>query len=77
MTPTGNRWRLHVNAALGMHLADEYDPALDVATVEAAPVGLEAAVQGLTWSFADDGGALVLSWDRRSASFPIARAPSP
>ncbi len=77
VTPTGNLWTLHVNSALGMHLADDYDSALDVATVEAAPIGLEASVEGLTWSFAEDGAGLVLSWDRRAAAFPIARAPSP
>ncbi|MGB3542946.1 DUF2911 domain-containing protein [Rubrivirga sp.] len=75
VTPTGDRWTLHVNTTLGMHLADEYDPALDVVALEVAPRSLEDVVESLTWSFADDGSALVLSWDRRSAAFPISRLP--
>lgn len=74
VTPRADRWTLHVNRALGMHLADEYDPALDVATVDVAPGAPDAPVEGLTWAFADDGSALVLSWDRARAAFPIARA---
>lgn len=67
-------WTLHVNRSLGAHLTDEYDPAADVATVDAAPARLAVPVDGLTWAFADDGAALVLSWGDQSVAFPIARA---
>ena len=75
VTPGADTWTLHVNTALGMHLADDYDPALDVATVTVAPAALDATVEGLTWAFSDDGAALVLSWDRPAASFPLPRTP--
>lgn len=82
VTPRVEGWTLHVNRALGMHLADEYDPALDVATVSVRSEVLDPTsadpsrlpVEGLTWSFAGDGSALRLAWDRVAASFPIARA---
>ena len=73
VTPGPDAWTLHVNAALGAHLADEYDPALDLVTVTVPTHALDAAVEGLTWSFADDGSALTLAWDRRAATFPIGR----
>lgn len=80
VTPRHNAWTLHVNRALGMHLADEYDAAQDVATVSAmvetlSPDDLDRLpVEGLTWSFADDGAGLTLAWDRLRATFPISRA---
>ncbi|WP_420455272.1 DUF2911 domain-containing protein [Rubrivirga sp.] len=74
VTPAPGVWTLHVNTALGMHLADEYDAALDLATATVAPVALAEPVEGLTWAFADDGSALTLAWADRSASFPFARA---
>lgn len=74
LTPEPGAWTLHVNRALGMHLADEYDPSRDVATVAVAPATLAAPLDALAWSFADDGRALRLAWADRSADFPIARA---
>ena len=74
VTPRTDGWTLHVNTALGMHLADEYDPALDVATLTAAPRTSGVTAEGLTWSFADDGSALRLAWGDTYASFPISRA---
>ncbi len=73
VTPRADGWTLHVNATLGMHLADEYDAARDLATVAVAPDVLAEPVEALTWAFADDGSALTLSWADRSASFPLAR----
>ncbi|MEL6442875.1 MAG: DUF2911 domain-containing protein [Bacteroidota bacterium] len=74
VTPGRDRWTLHVNRALGMHLADEYDPALDVATVEVPPEVLATPVEGLTWSFADDGTALRLAWADAAIAVPFQRA---
>ena len=73
VTPQHNAWTLHVNRALGMHLADEYDAAEDVARVDAVPLVGIAPVDGLTWSFREDGSALTLAWDRLSTDFAIAR----
>ena len=73
VTPRPDGWTLHVNRALGMHLADEYDAALDVATVTVAPEVIDPPVEALTWSFADDGSALGLAWGPLAAAFPLAR----
>lgn len=67
-------WTLHVNHTLGMHLADEYDPAHDVATADAVPTALAAPVQALTWAWADDATTLTLSWGTVEVRFPAARA---
>ncbi|MEO1075966.1 MAG: DUF2911 domain-containing protein [Bacteroidota bacterium] len=77
VTPGPNQWTLHVNRALGMHLADEYDAALDVVTVDVAPEVLAAPVEGLMWSFADDGTALRLAWADVMIAVPFRRVPSP
>ena len=74
VTPRDGAWTLHVNQRLGMHLADEYDPTKDLALVDATPTALDAPVDGLTWAFADDGSALVLSWATTQVAFPFARA---
>ena len=74
VTPRPGRWTLHLNRRLGMHLADEYDAADDVVTLDAAPEALDVPVEALTWAFAPDGRALTLAWADRRALFPIARA---
>ena len=74
VTPEPDSWTLHVNRALGMHLADEYDAALDVATVVVTPEVMDPPVEALTWSFAADGSALALAWGPLAADFPLARA---
>ena len=74
VTPRPHGWTLHVNAAPGQHLADEYDAAADVATVAAVPDVLAEPAEALAWSFADDGAALRLAWGPLAALFPIARA---
>lgn len=74
VTPRHNAWTLHVNTALGMHLADEYDAERDIARVETPPTVLQTPVEGLTWSFRDDGAYLTLAWGNQAASFPLARA---
>ncbi|MEM1054815.1 MAG: DUF2911 domain-containing protein [Bacteroidota bacterium] len=74
LTPRHNAWTLHVNTTLGMHLADEYDAANDVASVIVAPTGLQTIEEGLTWSFRDDGAFLTLAWGNLAGSFPISRA---
>jgi len=74
VTPRADRWTLHVNRRPGQHLADEYDPADDVATVDAVPATLDEPVEALTWSFAADGASLTLAWGDASATFPVTRA---
>ncbi len=72
-TPRPDRWTLHLNRALGMHLADEYDAALDVLTADAAPEALGEPVPALTLDFvpAGDGADLRIRWDRTSVRFPV------
>lgn len=72
-TPRPDRWTLHLNRALGMHLADEYDPALDVLVTDAAPEALAETEHGLVLAFepAADGVDLVVRWDRTGVRFPI------
>ena len=74
LTPRSGTWTLHVNRALGMHLADEYDASLDLATKDAIPVVLPEEVEGLTWSFAEDGTHLRLAWAEFAANFELSRA---
>ena len=83
-TPRPDRWTFHLNRALGMHLADDYDAALNVAEADAAPEALAAAVQALTLDFVPaDAGAgtgagvdLRVQWDRTAVRVPI-RAVAP
>ncbi len=72
-TPGKTSWRLHLNSALGMHLADDYDPDLDVAVVDAAPKTLDSPSPGLVLEFIDADGTLALRirWDRTVVDFPI------
>ena len=72
-TPGPDRWTLHLNTALGMHLADEYDPALDVVTVDLTPETLDEPVEAFTIDFvpAEGGVDLRIRWDRTSVAVPI------
>jgi len=72
-TPRPEQWTLHLNRTLGMHLADEYDPALDVLTVNVAPKTLDEPVEAFTIDFAPaEGGAdLRFRWDRTAVVVPI------
>jgi len=72
-TPQPEQWTLHLNQALGMHLADEYDPALDVLTVDLTPTTLDAPVEALTIDFApvENGADLRIQWDRTAVTVPI------
>ena len=73
-TPRADRWTLHLNRTLGMHLADEYRPADDVLTVDVAPEALAAPVEALTLDFvpAAGGGAdLRVRWARTGITVPI------
>lgn len=72
-TPRVDRWTLHLNSVLGMHLADEYDPAFDVLTTDAAPGTLAEPVRAFTIDFvAVDGGAdLRIRWDTTEVRIPI------
>ena len=73
-TPRPDRWTLHLNRVLGMHLADEYRPADDVLTVDVAPERLAAPVEALTLDFvpAADGGAdLRVRWATTGVTVPV------
>jgi len=72
-TPQPEQWTLHLNRALGMHLADEYDPGLDVLTVDLTPTTLDAPVEAFTIDFVPvaDGADLRIRWDRTAVTVPI------
>ncbi len=72
-TPRADRWTLHLNLALGMHLADEYDAALDVLTVDATPAPLAEPAEAFTIDFvpAGDGADLRIRWDLTEVRVPI------
>lgn len=72
-TPGRATWSVHLNAALGMHLADEYSAPRDVLTVDVAAETLDAAVPALTLDFvpAGDGVDLRIRWDRTGIRVPI------
>ena len=72
-TPGQEQWTLHLNAQLGMHLADDYDPELDVATITAEPGRSEQVTEGLVLEFVPRPGGvfLRLRWDRTVVDFPI------
>lgn len=72
-TPRPDRWTLHINTALGMHLADEYDPDLDVLTVDLAPAPLMPPVEAFTIDFvpAGWGADLRIMWGDTAISTPI------
>ncbi|MEM1041415.1 MAG: DUF2911 domain-containing protein [Bacteroidota bacterium] len=72
-TPRPDRWTLHLNSVLGMHLADEYDPANDVLTADAAPEALDETVEAFVIDFVPEGEGvdLRIQWDRTAARIPI------
>ena len=77
-TPGRERWKLHLNSALGMHLADDYDPELDVLVAEAAARRLDEKTADLVLEFvAMDGHGgesdlvLRIRWDDIAVDFPI------
>ncbi len=76
-TPRPDRWTLHLNKMLGMHLADEYDPALDVLVVDAVPEALDTHMETFTFDFVPtaDGVDLRLRWARTQVRFPIQVVP--
>ena len=74
-TPGNRTWTLHVNRALGAHLADEYDPAEDVARATAPVSTLDAVQDALMIAFDTDGGlALRIAWETTAVAFPFERA---
>jgi hypothetical protein len=72
-TPRRDRWTLHINEALGMHLADGYDPELDAVAVDGVPTVLEEPTLAFVIEFlpAGDGVDLQIRWDRTAVTFPI------
>ena len=72
-TPRRDRWTLHINEALGMHLASEYDPELDVVAVDGVPTVLEEPGLAFVIEFlpAEGGVDLQIRWDRTAVTFPI------
>ena len=71
-TPGKTLWKLHLNSALGMHLADEYAPELDVLVAEATPQRLEEPSPALVIEFVESQGLwLRIRWHDTAVDFPI------
>lgn len=65
-TPGPETWTLHFNSTLGMHMADLYDAAYDVLTVEAPVETLNETIHQHTIDFEENGMGMDLriSWDQ-------------
>lgn len=77
-TPRRDRWTVHLNRGVGMHLADEYDRTQDVTRVEVVPETLDERVDGLTMAFVTSapmtGLGLRIAWDDTAITLPLRRA---
>lgn len=77
-TPREDRWTFHINRVVGMHLADEYDRAQDIARVEAVPEPLEEPTDALTMAFVTGvqgtGLGLRVAWGDVAVTLPFTRA---
>lgn len=72
--PGKEAWELVVNRNWEQHLADNYDPKLDVVRVKVKPVTREVLQERLQYSVVgDDGGTgkLVVRWEKLEVSLPI------
>lgn len=72
-TPDPETWTIHVNRTLGMHMADLYDSANDVLTIEAPVETLSETVQQHTIDFEPNGSGMDLrvSWDQTRVRVPL------
>lgn len=73
LTPSEGHWTFHVNSALGMHLADEYDAAQDLLTLQVKATTVDEPKDGLTWGFDDSGKAILFSWGNTQVTIPFTR----
>lgn len=72
-TPGPDTWTLHFNSILGMHMADLYDAANDVLTVEAPVETLNETIHQHTIDFEPStmGIDLRISWDQTRVRLPL------
>ncbi|MEM1248797.1 MAG: DUF2911 domain-containing protein [Acidobacteriota bacterium] len=72
-TPGRERWTLHLNRVLGMHLADEYDASQDVLVAAAVPTEPAEPSPDLRIEFVPAGAGvdLVIRWSAVQVSFPV------
>lgn len=70
--PNENEWTLILNSAWDMHLADDYDPNLDVIRLNVVPKKSTELVEALTYEVTavdDTKGEIRVSWEYLSVSF--------
>lgn len=72
--PGKEKWILILNKNHEQHLADDYDPALDVVRLTVTPETLPEPVESLTYEVLPTGakaGVISVSWERIKVSFPV------
>ncbi len=72
--PGKEKWVLILNSNYNMHLADDYDVALDIARVEVVPEDLEETIEHLKYTVMDKGngaGTFSVAWDKIQVSVDI------
>lgn len=73
MLPGEKEWTVIINTQYDQHLADDYDPAKDVARFIATPVILNKVVERLTYTVeaGDKKGTLVFAWEKIKITAPL------
>ena len=69
--PGEETWTVIINKNWDMHLADDYDPALDVIRIELKPQTLDQVQETLEYyveSLGDDKGRISIAWDKTRVS---------
>ncbi|GAB5520795.1 MAG: hypothetical protein RhofKO_30460 [Rhodothermales bacterium] len=75
--PGRNTWEVNFNTVLGMHMADDYDPANNALTVYIPAESLSEVVEQHTIDFAatERGADLRIQWDQTGISVPLEPMP--
>jgi Protein of unknown function (DUF2911) len=73
MLPGEKEWTVIINTQYDQHLADDYDPAKDVARFIATPIILNKVVERLTYTVeaGDKKGTLVFAWEKIKVTAPL------
>ncbi|TAH06346.1 MAG: DUF2911 domain-containing protein [Sphingobacteriales bacterium] len=73
MLPGEKEWTVIINTQYDQHLADDYDPAKDVARFIATPIILNKVVERLTYTVeaGDKKGTLVFAWEKIKITAPL------
>jgi len=72
--PGKDKWVMILNSNCEMHLADDYDSALDIARIEIVPESMPETVEHLKYTVKDNGngaGTFSVAWDKIQVSVDI------